>query len=68
MSNDLSAPLFKHFILLVKPLPYTIVYQIIDRKKLLKKVKQIQERLEKSIFAFDYAFAYTSDAWRKKGK
>ena len=69
MSDDLSAPLFKYVILLVKPFPYTSLYQFIDRKKLLKKEKQIQERLENSIFVFDFVFAYyTSDAWRESGK
>jgi hypothetical protein len=52
----------------VKPFPDTSLYQFIDRKKVLKKGKQIQERLENSIFAFDAAFAYTSDKWRKDGK
>jgi len=37
----------------VKPFPDISLYQFIDRKKVAKKGKQIQERLENSIFAFE---------------
>ena len=61
-------PLLRIFILLVKPFPHTSLYRFINRKKVLKKGKQIQDQLENNIFAFDTAFAFTSDAWRKSGK
>ena len=51
----------------MKPFLDISLYQFIDRKKVAKKGKQIQERLENNIFAFESAFAYTSDQWRKSG-
>jgi hypothetical protein len=56
-----------YFVFLVKPFPDISLYQFIDRKAVGKKGKQIQERLENSILAFESAFAYTSDPWRKSG-
>jgi hypothetical protein len=60
---------FLYDLFAVKPFPDTILCQFLDRKSQGSKGKQVQERLEASIIAFDAIFINVNeyDTWRKSG-
>jgi hypothetical protein len=53
------------FLYAVRPFPYSSLLEFVDRKKNDKKGKQVQERLESSLLAFDTAFFRLNRTWRK---
>ena len=55
------------FLYAVRPFPDASLLEFVDRKKNGKKGKQVQERLESSLLAFDTAFFRLNGTWRKSG-
>ncbi len=59
--------MFPLFLYAVRPFPNASLLEFVDRKKNGKKVKQVQERMESSLLAFDTAFFRLNGTLRKSG-